>query len=587
MLVLVLALFGASLFADKEESIKNISYSELINLVNKQEIASVTLIGENAFSGCEQLTSLFVQGSRVSCQTMTWSSQLTDLCVSPDYQSNTFCGQSVTSSTDNCKNYRSFFNHCYEGNYNESGFVIEKRKNATEWESKAYGCVEYTCYNSSGQYIHRECGEPPECYSNGVCDESNGECTYKKIEGCVPKSDHSDPYTSNGAHSDSKSNLVWIYAGVIPAGVLAFVIIILFATPLRNKIFGACKSKNGNVDNYDINNNYSTTKELTMTLNGEEVNLLLERTIGKGSFGTVWLAKRDDGSTFAVKEMQRQIDGNDCDYKKELGIMSELHSDYIVGVYGSLVTDELFYMAMEYVPLGSLSTAYKEYILSAYMRCRFMLDVARGMKYLHGQGIIHRDLKPRNVLVSSLDPKSNVLCKITDFGESRQGLEQTETMTMTCGIGSPYYMAPEMLRGDKNYSRAVDVFSFSILCVELWNEDLPYSETHFDSHYAFVLTVLNGNRPKIKEGCPKRLTKLIAKCWTEERQERPPFDVIVDKLEHITETVTKEEVDVKPRQDAKTHHGEGVETKTRSNNIVDGDELEGDNAIPLDDFTRY
>ncbi len=48
MLILVLALFGASLFADKEESIKNISYSELINLVNKQEIASVTLIGENA-----------------------------------------------------------------------------------------------------------------------------------------------------------------------------------------------------------------------------------------------------------------------------------------------------------------------------------------------------------------------------------------------------------------------------------------------------------------------------------------------------------------------------------------------------------
>lgn len=48
MLILVLALFGASLFADKEESIKNISYSEFINLVNKQEIASVTLIGENA-----------------------------------------------------------------------------------------------------------------------------------------------------------------------------------------------------------------------------------------------------------------------------------------------------------------------------------------------------------------------------------------------------------------------------------------------------------------------------------------------------------------------------------------------------------
>ena len=48
MLVLVLALFGASLFADKQDTVKDVSYSELINMVNKQEISSIVLVGENA-----------------------------------------------------------------------------------------------------------------------------------------------------------------------------------------------------------------------------------------------------------------------------------------------------------------------------------------------------------------------------------------------------------------------------------------------------------------------------------------------------------------------------------------------------------
>jgi len=119
-----------------------------------------------------------------------------------------------------------------------------------------------------------------------------------------------------------------------------------------------------------------------------------------------------------------------------------------------------------------------------------MLDVARGMEYLHEQGIIHRDLKPGNVLVASIDPQSDVLCKISDFGESRQGLEQTQTMTMTRGIGTPYYMAEEILRGDDKYTRAIDVYSFGIMCVELWNERLPYSETSFETQYVFMNYVM-------------------------------------------------------------------------------------------------
>jgi len=533
---------------------------------------TVALIGENAFSECENLSSIFFQGSKVDCSSMIFTSSLIDVCVSPDYKSTTtFCGAEVTSSTDTCQKYRSLFNLCDEGNFVAGEFVKERRNDVKEWESSSSGCVKKVCFDKIGKDTLLQCDDR-ECYQ-GVCNKNDGTCNYTKIEGCPPSNESdaraSDRFvslqSSNDDNGASKTDLTFVYAGVIPAGVIALLIIVLFATPLRGKIFRACRSKESESlesGRDDVLHNDEMTKELTMTMNGEVVSLTLEKSIGRGSFGTVWLAKHGDDLTLAVKEMQRQIDGDDSEFEKELDIMSELHSDYIVRVYGSLVTEKLFYIAMEYIPLGSLSSAYKEYMLSPFMRCRLMLDVARGMEYLHDHGIIHRDLKPGNVLVSSLDPESEVLCKITDFGESRQGLEDTETMTMTCGIGSPYYMAPEMLRGDKKYTRAVDVFSFSILCVEVWNEKLPYSETQFQTPYAFMTSVLNGNRPEIVDGCPKGLTKLITKCWATERQERPSFTVIVEKLERIVKSVAKDkEDDVKPRGSIETK-GVNGETQT-------------------------
>jgi len=523
---------------------------------------SVTVIGANAFSECENLSSIFFQGSRVDCPSMNFTSSLIDVCVSPDYKSTTFCGVEkktleMKSSTDKCQKYKSLFNTCDKGNFVAGEFVKERREEMKEWESSSYGCVKRVCIDNYGKDTLLQC-EHRECYQDD-CNKLDGVCHYTKIEGCLPsnesdtrESDRSVPLqSSNRDKSSSTTDLTFVYAGVIPAGVIALLIFILVATPLRGKIFRSCQSKDCESleggDNDLSHTNEMIAKELTMTMNGEVVSLTLEKSIGKGSFGTVWLAKHGDDLTFAVKEMQRQIDGDDSEFEKELDIMSELDSDYIVRVYGSLITEKLFYIAMEYIPLGSLSSAYKEYMLSTFMRCRLMLDVARGMEYLHDHGIIHRDLKPGNVLVSSLDPESEVLCKITDFGESRQGLENTETMTMTCGIGSPYYMAPEMLRGDKKYTRAVDVFSFSILCVELWNEKLPYSETQFQTPYAFMMSVLNGNRPEIVNGCPKGLTKLISKCWAVETHERPSFTVIVEKLERIVKSVGKDKDDVKPR----------------------------------------
>ena len=140
-------------------------------------------------------------------------------------------------------------------------------------------------------------------------------------------------------------------------------------------------------------------------------------------------------------------------------------------------------------------------------------------------------------------------------------------MTMTCGVGSPYYMAPEMLRGDKKYTRAVDSYSFGILCVELWNQHLPYIELRFETQYAFAVCVMDGTRPEINDDCPQPLVELFSHCWSGKKHKRPAFETIVKDLEPIVNEENKnlpEGTEHVKERDPQDHHSSTNRTNTRT-----------------------
>jgi serine/threonine protein kinase len=85
----------------------------------------------------------------------------------------------------------------------------------------------------------------------------------------------------------------------------------------------------------------------------------------------------------------------------------------------------------------------------------FIYQVLRGLKYIHSAGVIHRDLKPRNLLVNS-----NCDLKICDFGLARvDDPNHRDRCAMSNYIATRWYRAPEVIRGDKNYTTAVDMWS--------------------------------------------------------------------------------------------------------------------------------
>jgi len=282
-------------------------------------------------------------------------------------------------------------------------------------------------------------------------------------------------------------------------------------------------------------------------IDDKDTELLLLETIGRGSFGTVWKAECVGEDRFVAVKVVEDSSGGAV---KEAKMMQNLDRKFVVSVLGFGSVNKITIIAMEYFEMGSLQSVVEKQSLPLHVSVALLYHIAEGMNYLHSKKIIHRDLKPGNVLVSSLDPASPTMCKITDFGEARDIETANQTMTMTAGIGTPYYMAPEMMTSSKHYSTAVDVYSFGVMSAHVLHGKLEYEENpeidlEFDSIYAFAMLVCKGLRPMIGS-CSDDLKKIIESCWDSDPKKRPTFETIVPgirraMISEMTQAIAKKE----------------------------------------------
>ncbi|EGD77595.1 TKL protein kinase [Salpingoeca rosetta] len=199
------------------------------------------------------------------------------------------------------------------------------------------------------------------------------------------------------------------------------------------------------------------------------------------------------------------------------------------------------------------------------LKLRLLRDVASGMAFIHSLDQMHRDLKSGNVLVSA-----RLRAKITDFGSIRQcftrgggssrtqtahnrlsssydddpeysqqaGLQTMTSMTLTAGVGTPLYMAPEALTGDK-YSFEADIFSFGVLMWEVATQRVPdLIEQEKGSGYRgpILATLFNlmadGKRLTFEDdeqdAIPEWFQSLTYKCMAQNARERPSFGELKD-----------------------------------------------------------
>ena len=187
-------------------------------------------------------------------------------------------------------------------------------------------------------------------------------------------------------------------------------------------------------------------------------NYQIIKKIGRGSYGDVFKARNAEDRIVAIKEIRSRDPDIEKYIQGEISVIEEkLKHPNIVKVL-DYFTDNTLYIAMEFCNLGDLSDHVLSKTPDLSERMSYMVDMARGVNYLHAQRKVHRDLKPENILLT--DQTGKTVCKIADFGVSRVKLTKHDRFSTY--IGSYAYMAPE-ITGDQEYSHEVDTFALGLL----------------------------------------------------------------------------------------------------------------------------
>ena len=162
--------------------------------------------------------------------------------------------------------------------------------------------------------------------------------------------------------------------------------------------------------------------------------------IGKGSYGDVFKAIHyESRQEVAIKQIP--IESDLLEIVREISIMQQCDSTFIVKYYGSYMKDCNLFIIMEYCGAGSASDIMKllNKTFSEIEISMILADILKGLEYLHLKKKIHRDIKAGNIL---LDLDGNA--KLADFGVAGQ-LSDTMSKRNTV-IGTPYWMAPEIIQ---------------------------------------------------------------------------------------------------------------------------------------------
>ncbi|XP_040998273.1 probable serine/threonine protein kinase IRE4 isoform X1 [Juglans microcarpa x Juglans regia] len=233
--------------------------------------------------------------------------------------------------------------------------------------------------------------------------------------------------------------------------------------------------------------------------------------ISRGAFGKVFLArKRTTGDFFAIKVLKKldMIRKNDIErILAERNILITVRNPFVVRFFYSFTCRDNLYLVMEYLNGGDLYSLLRNVgCLEEDVARIYVAELVLALEYLHSLGIVHRDLKPDNILIAH-----DGHIKLTDFGLSKIGLinstmelsgpqtigtaspdvhnphaQQTEERSRHSAVGTPDYLAPEILLGTE-HGYAADWWSVGIILFELITGIPPFTAEHPEKIFDNIL----------------------------------------------------------------------------------------------------
>ncbi len=244
--------------------------------------------------------------------------------------------------------------------------------------------------------------------------------------------------------------------------------------------------------------------------------------LGRGGMGTVYLAQDGEGRQVALKVINAELADEPVfreRFRREVLAAQRVRRFCTASVLDANLENDPLYVVTEYVQGPDLDGHIRQ---SGPMHGSSLehlaVGVATALAAIHGTGIVHRDLKPANVLLSPVGPR------VIDFGIAR-ALDTVAAATRTgTFVGTPAYMAPEVIRGQEA-TPAADIWAWGCVVAFAGTGNAPFSASNIPA----ILYQVTQGTPNL-EGLDEGVRKLVETALSPDPDERPTAQQLLDQL---------------------------------------------------------
>ena len=268
--------------------------------------------------------------------------------------------------------------------------------------------------------------------------------------------------------------------------------------------------------------------------------------LGSGKFSVVYQAERQADSKLVALKIIKIYDIKDKSLVEkclqEVNLLKRVNHPNIIKYLDSFIFQNELYIAVEWADKGDVKRLIKKFKqegdeMEESKVIEYTREIAAGLNHMHEQRVIHRDLKPANILITS-----DGIFKLGDLGLGR--IMNTETIKTFSKVGTPLYMAPEVINNSNGYDFKCDNWSLGCVIYELITLRSPFQTSEKLSLIELFKKINSGLYPKInnnKYQTASKISEALLKVNPEERMDLPQVIKICD--EYISKQEEKPKID--------------------------------------------